>query len=555
MTQDLLDNLHELAEDNPLAHPAVASIRLFEYGTPPGDHLLETYNSLWRAVDEDFPHAPTRIARLMPRGHAKTEGVGVVFPTWVILSNPDVRVAVLSKTKGLAGRRTEKIVNAIDRWGERFGVEVADQSKQELTTEAGTRHKEPTISPWGLESNLTGNHFDVIVYDDIADWKNQRTETQRRNVRNYFRDYTDNLPSNDSVLPNGPVQAVIGTRKHTEDIYATDILDSQTWDTEIYTAVHPEDWGVIQARDWQIRGSDGQLYDSVGGLPPDVQIANNGVLPNRDVRVLWPELKPPEAICYDIVDGDDSTAVWERENQQDPEALSGQVFTSEMLTYTESLPVDDDGNPRPLAWFGGLDIGLVDDPQKAAENETDYFALAIVGVDSETQTAYLDHLVRKRGMSVKQATDWVMDHVQGRVPESKGYEISELYVEQNAGRGVGQRLRDSKPVSARNISSSGSKEERIHNLAADFESNDLVIHGDPAEDPWRTFEQSEWLPFPTGAHDDMLDAIELAVRAVDFGTAASTTASVGEERTDPRGTNNLNEIAKEISRSRRNKWK
>jgi len=550
-------DLADLAERDPLAHPAVASIRLFEFSTPPGDHLLEVYTSLWRATDGDFPHAPTRVARLMPRGHAKTEGVAVVYPTWAILSHPDIRVAVLSKTKGLAGRRTEKIVNAIERWADEFGIEIADQSKQELTTAAGQRHKEPTISPWGLESNLTGNHFDVIIYDDIADWKNQRTEKQRQNVRNYFRDYVDNLPSNDSVLPQGPVQAVIGTRKHLDDIYATDILDSETWDTEVYRAIHPDDWGVIEARDWSIVGSDGRSYDRIADLPADVQIANNGVRPNSDVRVLWPDLKPAEAICYDIVDGDDSTAVWRRENQQDPEALSGQVFTSEMLTYTDELPTDEDGDPKPLMWVGGLDLALVDDPQKAAEGETDYFALAIIGVDGDTQRAYLDHLARKRGMSVEQAVGWVQDHVSGRATNSPGYTLSELYVEQNAGRGVGQRLRDSTPVPARNVSSSGSKEERIHNLAADFESNELRIVGDPTAEPWQTFETAEWLPFPTGAHDDMLDAVELAMRAVSFSSSATATARVGDD--GPSESDSLDDIATQraerLHRAKGNRWK
>jgi hypothetical protein len=35
------------------------------------------------------------------------------------------------------------------------------------------------------------------------------------------------------------------------------------------------------------------------------------------------------------------------------------------------------------------------------------------------------------------------------------------------------------------------------------------------------------LPFPTAAHDDMLDATELAMRAVDFGSVPTATASVG----------------------------
>jgi len=547
-------DLQRLAQEQPLAHPAVASVRLFDYSTPPGDHLLETYNALWRAVDGDFPNAPARIARLMPRGHGKTEGVAVVFPVWLLLSRPDVRVAVVSKSKGLAAERTEKIVNVVERHAETFGVTVADSSKAELTTAEGRHHKEASLSPWGLDSNITGRHFDVIVYDDIAEWENQRTETQRRNVRQKFSDYVDNLPTNDSVLPTGPVQAHIGTRKHQEDIHATHVLDSKTWDTGIYRAIHPDDWHIVESRDWQIRGSDGKLYDSVADLPDGVNIATNGVHPNQSIRVLWPEFQPAEALCYDIVDGDDSTAVWQRENQQDPDALSGQVFSAEMLTYADALPTTDDGTPKRLMWVAGLDLGLVDDPQKAAEGDTDYFALAVIGVDDETGTAYLDHLARKRGMSVKAATEWVADHLNGVAPESKDYALSKLLVEQNAGRGVGQRLRDDTSIPAENVSSSGSKEERIHNLAADFESGELVIHGDPNSDPWHTFEVAEWLPFPTGAHDDMLDAVELAMRSVETTGAATTTASVGQQEPDENA--GLDDIVRHQQRQRQTKgWK
>jgi predicted phage terminase large subunit-like protein len=520
-------NLADLAEHHPLAHPAVASVRLFDYSMPPGDHLLEFYNALWRAVDEDFPHAPTRVARLMPRGHGKTEGAGVVFPTWAVLSHPDVRVAVISKTKGLAAERTEKAVEYISRYANQFGIEIADEGRTQLTT-AANDHKEPTISPYGIESQLTGKHFDVIIYDDIADWDNQRTEIQRRNVRNYFGDYVDNLPSNDSVLPNGPVQAVIGTRKHLQDIYATHILDSATWDVQVYRAIHEKDWPIVESRDWQVRGEDGDVYESLSDLPADVNLANDGVIPDRDVDVLWPELQPPETLLYDIVDGDSSLAVWQRENQQDPNALAGEVFKSEWLVYEDALPTDDDGEPILLRWVAGLDLGLVEDPQKAAEGDSDYTALAVVGVDPRNQRAYLDHLVRERGMSVRGIVDWVQAHVDGSASDSPGYDVDKLLVEQNAGRGPGQRLRDSTPIPTENVSSSGSKESRIHSLSADFESGTLRIHGDPDNQPWRGWEQNEWLQFPTSAHDDRLDAVELAMRAVGFGSVPTATATLGE---------------------------
>lgn len=496
----------ELAERNPLAHPAVASVRLFDYSRPPGDHLLEFYNALWRAVDSQFERAPTRVARLMPRGHGKSEAACVVFPTWAILSHPDARVAVISKTKGLAEERTEKVVEYIERFAPRFGIGIADSSRTILTTVAND-HKEPTIAPYGLESQLTGKHFDVIIYDDLVDWENQRTETQRRNVRNYFRDYVDNLADPDSVLER-PVQAMIGTRKHPEDLYATDILDSAQWDVEVYRAIHEADWPIVEARDWQVLGDDGGVYGDVVDLPADVTLAPGGVIPNRDIRTLWPEHKGASDLLSDIVGGDQSTAIWQRENQQDPHALSGEVFKSEWLSYISELP-------KPVGayrWVAGLDLGLVDDPQRAAENDTDWTALAVVGVDGDR--AYLYRLERERGLSVKATARWAERQL-------RDLPIDQLLVEQNANRGVSQRLRDESPIPAEPVTSSGSKEERIHNLAADFESGSLRIVGEETDPQWQSFEQEEWLQFPAAAHDDRLDAVELAMRAVDKGGIAT----------------------------------
>ena len=502
----------DVAERNPLAHPAIASIRLFDFSYAPGPHLKELYNTLWKAVDEDFPYAPTRVARLLPRGHGKTEGVGVVFPTWLILSHPDIRVAIISKTKGLAAERTEKAIQYIERFAPLFGVDIAKASEQELTT-AANNHKEATISPYGLESQLTGKHFDVIIYDDIADWENQRTSTQRRNVRNYFGDYVDNLPSNDSVLPNGPVQAAIGTRKHPEDIYETDILGDPRWDVGVYTAINERDWSIVEERDWRVRGDDGEVYDGIADLPPDVALANNGVIPNREVDVLWPELQPPEALLYDIVGGSNSTAIWRRENQQDPQALAGEVFKSEWLVYVDELPK----TRTAYEWYGGLDVGLVDDPQEAVEGDSDYSALAIIALDTTNDLGYLYKLVRDRGMSVKGTADWA----ERQIPEE--ITLNQLLVEQNANRGVAQRLRDDTDVTAEGDTSTGDKEARIHDLGSEFEAGDLRIVGSPTDEVWSSFEQQEWLQFPTASHDDRLDAIEIAWRnTYDDGSAGGS---------------------------------
>lgn len=510
-----------IAEESPLAHPAIASVRLFDYSLPPGRHLETLYNAVWKAISDDFEHAPKKIARLLPRGHGKSEAMAVVVPTWTILTRPDARVAVISKTKDPAGERTEKIVDTVKHYAPRFGVDVEKSARQTLTT-AANDHKEATLAPYGLESQLTGKHFDVIIWDDIVDWENQRTEVQRRNVRQYFKDYTKNLTDPDSVLAGGGVQAMIGTRKHPMDLYATEILDSVTWDVEIERAIDEADWPLVERRAWSVRGDDGETYPSVADLPPDVRLANNGVIPDREIEVLWPEHKPPEALLYDIIDDDESLAIWRRENQQDPHALSGKVFQSDWLTYVDELPKPTSA----FRWIVGMDLGLVEDLQQAAEGDTDWTALAVIAWNQDIGRGYLTHLKRERGMSVKEAADWAIDELIG-VP------VDKMLVEQNANRGVAQRLRDESPLPARGTTSTGAKEERIHNMAAVFQSSDLRIVGDPSDSGWQSFETQEWLQFPNAAHDDRLDAIEIALRArsaagVSFSTRSG--ASTGRSQ-------------------------
>lgn len=501
----------EVAERNPLAHPAIASVQLFDYDHAPGPHLKKVYNALWKAIDPDFPHAPKQILALLPRGSGKSDGVGVVFPTWFILRHPGLRVAVISKTADLASERTKKVVEHVEHYAPLFDVELETPVPDTELETVANDHKEPTIAPYGLESQLTGKHFDVIIYDDIVDWENQRTETQRRNVRNFWQDYERNLPDDDTALKGGPVQAVIGTRKHLQDIYATDIIDSPRWSVIEHKAIAEEDWPVVEERAWQVRGTDGEIYDDVGELPAGVEVAPNGVILEQDIDVLWPEHRPPETVLYDLVDGDDSVAIWRRENQQDPGALAGEVFESDWLTYVDDLP----GRPSAYNWYAGMDVGVVDDLQKAAEDDTDYSAVAVIA-HHPSDRSYLVHLVRTRGLSVKENADWAED-VLTDIADDYGISYTKILVEANKAPGVAQRLRDDTPLPAQPVESTGEKEGRLHDLSAEYQSDDLRIVGDPADEMWRTFETREWLQFPNAAHDDRLDANDLAVRARDDG--------------------------------------
>lgn len=514
----------DIAERNPLAHPAIASLQLFEYPHPPGPHLRKVYNAVWKAIDPAFPNAPTRICILLPRGSGKSESAGVVVPTWLALRYPHLRTATIGKTKGLAEERTKKAVEHIDEHAERFGVEL---EKPLPRTEVDTKenpHKEPTLAPYGLESQLTGKHFDVLIWDDIADWENQRTATQRRNVRQYFKDYEKNLPDSDSELANGPVQIMIGTRKHPQDIYETDILESNRWHVIQHKAIAEEDWPLVEQRAWKVKGTDGNIYDGVQDLPQGVQVAPDGVIPEQDMTVLWPDRRPPERVLYDLVDGEDSLAIWRRENQLDPQALSGEVFKSEWIDYVPELPKP----PSSYEWHAAMDVAVVEDLQQAAEQNSDYSSVVVAAVDrtGEKPEQYYLPPKHKRGMSVGENITWGEDTVTDLI-EPYGIDLSAFTVESNKAPGVGQGLRDDTDLPAQPVDSNDDKESRIHDFSAEVQNARAHFVGSESDETWRNFEVNEWLQFPNAGHVDRLDVMAILYRELSSSGSFADPEDVG----------------------------
>jgi hypothetical protein len=281
---------------------------LFDYSQPvsTADHLLRFYRALFEATVEAYPDALRQVAALMPRGHGKTEGGTIVYPTWAVARWPGVKIAIISKTEASASERVQKITRVLEDNAGQLGIELVEQTKTELTTAANAvaQHKEPTLSAHGINSQITGGHYDVVIFDDVVDWENQRLKTRRQKVRNAFRDYSKNLLEKDSILPTGPVTVVVGTRKHPEDLYQTEILNDRSWKVFIERAL--SDWSIVTDRDYKIRGQDGNLYDSPGEIPPGVDPVENGIIPGRDIDVLWPELRPLPALLYDIAFGDNA---------------------------------------------------------------------------------------------------------------------------------------------------------------------------------------------------------------------------------------------------------
>jgi hypothetical protein len=152
---------------------------------------------------------------LVPRGHLKTSLVSVCYPLHRILADPNVRVLVASATATLAEGILREIKARLER--HLLFERVVDTGPGAWTAESVTvkrnlTSRTPTIRAVGVGGTVTGEHYDVIILDDVVDVKNTATKDLIDKSRDWYRML---LP----LLEPGGQVIIIGTRYHYADLY------------------------------------------------------------------------------------------------------------------------------------------------------------------------------------------------------------------------------------------------------------------------------------------------------------------------------------------------
>lgn len=506
------DTLERLVREQPLAHPLVTSIACFDFELPPPPHLREIYGAVFRAMSDDYPEAHRHLARLMPREHGKTEAGTIVTPAWAALRDPNIRILIMSINADKASDKLDEAAEHIRRLAPEFGRRIVKDNDTQLTLERQATHEEPTIQAAGFKTGVTGGHYDLLIFDDIVEYDTQRTQHRREVAWKKFQDFL-NL---DSKKGNS-VFLVLGTRKHREDLYSQ-LTNSIGWDTRVEQAISNADWSVIENGEYELKTrhqetGEERWYDATATAEIDAEVETVvAVDVGQDVGVLWPEWAPVERLIADMVTGygaEEGTLVWQRENQNDPGALEGQILSEDMLMFVDELP------DRPLRFYAGVDVAVEDDPEKAARNDTDYWAVATVAEDPTAKTVYVVDLQRKRGLSQKGGVDWLTKKLSA-VSHEFGQEVNHVLVESNKNQRWFVEAAKDAGLRVGRSDSSGEKTQRIIDMSTLFEQGKVRILETAMAD-WQQFISREWCGFPTHAHDDRLDAIEIALRNVRAG--------------------------------------
>lgn len=164
-----------------------------------------------------------RVLILSPRFSAKSTIISFIYPLFLICTNPNIRILVVSANEDIATSFVRQVLHQLEnnekllhdfhylipkkysKWGEKAFIVKRD-----------TIEKDPTMSAAGILGKIVSKRADVIILDDIIDLETSRTQNQRKKVIEWF----------DNVLypilePQKGRIIIVGTSWFKGDLYDT----------------------------------------------------------------------------------------------------------------------------------------------------------------------------------------------------------------------------------------------------------------------------------------------------------------------------------------------
>jgi len=349
-----------------------------------------------------------RFLTIAPRGHGKSELVSYILPFWLIVNNRNVRILILTLSKDLACKHVIRIKDQLESrntkvirdYGDFYHIKRVAMWRQDSFAVIRTIDvKDPTLEGAGIDSKITGSHFDYIICDDLIDDDCINSATIMKGTEDKFKGtITPLIEDKDGHI--GKIWA-IGTRKHFDDIYNW-MLENPVYDHVVEPAIirWPRDY-TIQKLDSPIELPDGNLQHFIVTLSEE-----------DPGKVLWPEKFTMERLL--LIRYELGSIMFAREYQGEPQDDETALFKHGWLeacrTKSKSYILGD--LPESIRRdyqliMTGADLSLVTDKRTAEKGDTDYMVQVALGlrrfeVGSDYYDGYTRDLLaidRDRGLS------------------------------------------------------------------------------------------------------------------------------------------------------------
>lgn len=212
------------------ADPAAQAFELDE-GYRSRDHLTFLSERL-AAAAADVEAGTTRYLRVsMPPRSGKSLLISVYFLIWLLRHHPDWKIGLISHTPSLAVSWGRAVRRLIEEHGATLGLALA--------SDAGAASEWQTTGGGGIVSrsapgqSVTGLGFKVLIVDDIVkDFASAHSQVQRDAIWDYWR------ANSYTRLEPPALVIVVGTRWHEDDFLGR--LASVEYDGD------PDRWEVIE---------------------------------------------------------------------------------------------------------------------------------------------------------------------------------------------------------------------------------------------------------------------------------------------------------------------
>lgn len=165
-----------------------------------------------------------RVVLNVPPNHAKSATATEDYALWRMMENPDIKIAVISKSKDQAkkfmktmnNRLThpdfEKLQNAFAPAGGWKTKQSSWTSEYLYLSNASTENRDPTLQVKGIGAQLYGSRLDLIILDDVEDTASAKQWEDHLNWIN--TEVFSRLP------PSGGQLVIVGTRLANKDLYS-----------------------------------------------------------------------------------------------------------------------------------------------------------------------------------------------------------------------------------------------------------------------------------------------------------------------------------------------
>lgn len=392
-----------------------------------------------------------------PPQHGKSTTITETLPSWYLMKHPDHNVIQVSYGDDLAERFGKRNLEKIKEFGNIFGVEV-DPKKATSRDFLIKGHRGGMISK-GIGGGLTGNRANLIIIDDPVKNREQAdSERQRDSVWDEFEH------SITSRLAAGGKLILIMTRWHEDDLA-------------------------------------GRILENLPHLVTYVNYECECETPDEDP--LGRELGEP--LCPEIGKGkkwlesykksfmnDSGLRAWEALFQGHPTIAEGNILKKEWWQYYN---VDDylDGKVGFDQMILTLDATFKDG------EKNDYVAIEVWG--KRENRMYLVDLVNEH-------LDFSGTVRRLRLMRAKYPRIGGVYIEDAAnGTAILQVLRN-EVIGLIAVKPDKSKEARVNAVSFAIEAGNVFL---PKDREWTHKFVEQCAKFPNDKHDDMVDAMSMAL--------------------------------------------